>query len=108
MPAPARLRSLLALPLLALPLAGCGDGGGEPLGSAEEELVVCAGPTIVQGIDVSYYQGDIDWAQVKGSGVEFGVARVSDGFFKDTKFDQNWPAMKAAGILRGAYQFFEP
>jgi lysozyme len=88
--------------------AGCGGGGEEPLGTAQEPVVYCPGPTVVQGIDVSVYQGDIDWSAVKASGRQFAVARVSDGFYKDTQFDQNWPAMKAAGLLRGAYQFFEP
>ena len=109
-----RLRSLagpssVALSLLAGSVAGCSGGGeGEPLGTAQQEVVVCPGPTVVKGIDVSVFQGNIDWAAVKGSGIEFAVARVSDGTFKDTKFDQNWPAMKAAGLIRGAYQFFEP
>src|SRR4051812_47808173 len=102
-----RLRSLAApssvvLSLLAGSVAGCsggGEGEGEPLGTAQEEIVVCPGPNVVKGIDVSVYQGNIDWAAVKGSGIEFAIARVSDGTFKDTKFDQNWPAMKAAGLI---------
>jgi lysozyme len=101
--------SSAALSLLVVGVAGCSGGDeGEPLGTAQEEIVVCPGPSVVQGIDVSVYQGNIDWPAVKGSGIEFAIARVSDGFFKDTKFDQNWPAMKAAGLIRGAYQFFEP
>jgi lysozyme len=111
-----RLRLLAGLPsaalcLVALSVAGCiaGDGPeGESLGTAQEEVVFCPGPSLVKGIDVSVYQGNIDWAAVKGSGIEFAIARVSDGSYKDTKFDQNWPAMKAAGLIRGSYQFFEP
>jgi lysozyme len=63
---------------------------------------------VVHGIDVSVYQGNIDWPAVKGSGIDFAIARVSDGSYHDTKFDQNWPGMKAAGLIRGVYQFFEP
>jgi len=89
--------------------ASCSGGDeGERLGTDQEEIVVCPGPTVVQGIDVSVYQGNIDWGAVKGSGIAFAIARVSDGTFKDTKFDQNWPGIKAAGLIRGAYQFFEP
>lgn len=99
--------SSAALSLLALGVTGCG-GESEPLGTAQEEIVVCPGPSVVEGIDVSVYQGNIDWPAVKASGIEFAIARVSDGFYKDTKFDQNWPGMKAAGLIRGAYQFFEP
>ncbi len=111
-----RLRPLAGLPsaalcLVALSVAGCIGGDASesgPLGTAQDEIVVCPGPNVVQGIDVSVYQGNIDWPTVKGSGIEFAIARVSDGFYKDTRFDQNWPAMKAAGLIRGAYQFFEP
>jgi lysozyme len=63
----------------------------------------------VEGIDVSYYQGTIDWNGVKGSGIAFAVTRISDGLnFPDTQFDRNWAAIKSAGLIRGAYQYFEP
>ena len=52
---------------------------------------VCGiGPT-VKGIDVSYYQGTIDWTAVEGDGVEFAFIRVSDGLdYPDPKFAANW------------------
>jgi GH25 family lysozyme M1 (1,4-beta-N-acetylmuramidase) len=98
------------LPLLALALPACADPSSfeEPLGTAASALVVCPGPSTRPGIDVSEYQGDIDWNAVKASGIAFAIARVDDGFYLDKKFEANWPAMKAAGIIRGAYQFFEP
>lgn len=70
---------------------------------------VCGtGPT-VKGIDVSAYQGTIDWAKVKADGVEYAFVRVSDGLNSpDSKFDVNWAGTRAKGILRGAYQFFRP
>ena len=59
----------------------------------------------VQGVDVSVYQGNFDWAAAH---VAFGYARISDGVrYVDPTFDGNWARMKAAGVLRGAYQFFE-
>lgn len=75
----------------------------------EQEATVCGvGPT-VKGIDVSYYQGSIDWASVKGAGVQFAFIRVSDGLgTPDTKFDSYWAGSRAAGVLHGAYQFFRP
>ncbi len=42
------------------------------------------------------------------SGRSFAIARVSDGFYLDTQFSTNWPAMKQAGLVRGVYQFFRP
>src|SRR5262245_1766628 len=94
------------LPLTALVLAGCSAGGEEPLGQADEELIVCPAGATVKGVDVSVYQGNINWAMAKAAGIAFAIARVSDGMFMDTKFDQNWSGMKANGIVRGAYQFF--
>ena len=70
--------------------------------------VVCAGDTILQGIDVSVYQGTINWTDVKNAGIVFAYARVNDGSFLDTTFSSNWAGMKTAGIIRGAYSYFEP
>ena len=100
-------RALAAAPLAALLLAGCIPADDEPIEETSEELVVCPGPSLVYGVDVSYYQGTINWTKVAAA-KDFAIARVSDGSYLDTKFDQNWSGMKAAGIIRGAYQFFEP
>jgi GH25 family lysozyme M1 (1,4-beta-N-acetylmuramidase) len=55
------------------------------------------------------WQGAIDWAAVKHAGRAFGIARISDGIgYVDPTFLGNWNGMKAAGMIRGAYQFFEP
>jgi GH25 family lysozyme M1 (1,4-beta-N-acetylmuramidase) len=70
---------------------------------------VCAdGPTTF-GIDVSRFQGDINWAQVKGAGVKFAWIQISRSLTDiDVKFPYNWQQAKANGILRGAYQRFHP
>lgn len=69
----------------------------------------CATGATVRGIDVSYYQGVIDWTRVKDGGVEFAFIRVSDGAtFRDPKFVSNWTESQSAGVIRGAYQFFRP
>lgn len=69
----------------------------------------CATGTTLRGIDVSYYQGVIDWSAVKGDGIDFAFIRVSDGAtFADPKFATNWTASQDAGVIRGAYQFFRP
>ena len=67
---------------------------------------VAAGATL-QGVDVSVYDGDVDWAQVKSSGRAFGIAKATEGSsLTDAEFATNWPAMKSAGIVRSAYHFF--
>lgn len=61
-----------------------------------------------KGIDVSHWQGGIDWSAVKASGVEFAIIKAggSDaGFYKDSKFEQNYKGAKANGIPVGAYYF---
>ena len=104
-----RAALVLSLGLLATGLA-CSSSSGENACSGQgSALSVCAkGPT-VPGIDVSYYQGNIDWAAVKKAGKVFAIARVSDGSgFIDPDFQKNWKGMKSAGLIRGVYQFFRP
>jgi lysozyme len=98
--------------LLVLAGAGCAQerspAGGRP--SVEEEARrQCLGGDRVRGVDVSYYQGRIDWTAVRAHGVAFAFARVADGGgFVDPAFADNWAGMKAAGVIRGSYQFFRP
>jgi lysozyme len=69
----------------------------------------CDTGPVTRGIDVSYYQGEIDWDLVRGSGIEFAFIRVSDGVDNpDSMFELNWGGAKAAGIRRGLYQYFRP
>jgi MYXO-CTERM domain-containing protein len=69
--------------------------------------VICPGPNTVEGIDISSWQGTIDWAKVKAS-KQYAIIRVSDGTYQDPKFAANWAAAKKVGIIHGIYQFFEP
>ena len=69
---------------------------------------ICPGPNVVEGIDVSVWQGTIDWKKVKASGKVWAVMRVSDGTYMDKQFDANWANSKSAGVIRGVYQYFEP
>jgi lysozyme len=58
----------------------------------------------VQGIDVSYWQGDIDWQKVGDAGVHFAYIKATEGGDRlDPKFLDNWQAAKKAGVARGAY-----
>ncbi len=91
-------------------LAACaGTSTSEDTASTDDALTtVCGASTTgaVQGYDVSTYQGAFDWSTHK---VAFGAARISDGTGTiDDTFAGNWSGMKAQGILRSAYQFFEP
>ncbi|WP_158806966.1 GH25 family lysozyme [Beijerinckia sp. L45] len=60
----------------------------------------------IQGIDVSKYQGDVDWSAVYNSGVQFAWIKATEGGdYLDEKFRQNWEMARAAGLRRGAYHF---
>lgn len=98
------MRRLLAILLVT---AACGSEDFERIGTSEDAIVVCPDGPTVKGIDVSYYQGNVDWQAVKDSGRVFAFARVNHGSFIDPEFQDNWADMKAAGIIRGAYQFFD-
>ena len=61
-----------------------------------------------KGIDVSHWQGTIDWNKVKAAGIQFAIIKAggSDaGFYTDSKWEANYKGAKAAGIPVGAYYF---
>ncbi len=76
--------------------------------SAVALAVVCAADT-VDGIDVSKWQGTIDWAAVAGDGIRFAIIRTNHGLGDiDEEFDRNWAEARANGVIRGAYQYYLP
>lgn len=63
---------------------------------------------MLQGIDVSRWQGNIDWAKVKASGIKFAILKCAgsdSGFYTDRTFEANYKGCKANGIAVGAYYF---
>jgi len=61
------------------------------------------------GIDVSHYQGDVDWSKVVNSNVKFAYGKATQGAsYVDKKFAVNQKAAIAAGIPFGGYHFFSP
>ncbi|MBK7865052.1 MAG: hypothetical protein IPJ65_41925 [Archangiaceae bacterium] len=94
---------------LLLALTACGpalEASTDPNGTVEQDVVVCAAGPTVRGLDVSTYQGHVDWNAVHGAGWEYAVTRIGDGYGGDNQFAANWAGIKAAGMIRGAYQFF--
>ncbi|CAN5874361.1 hypothetical protein BH11MYX3_BH11MYX3_07390 [soil metagenome] len=69
----------------------------------------CVEGPVTPGIDVSYYQGTIQWAKVHRAGIRFAFIRVSDGLgVRDSLFAQNWAGANKARLMRGVYQHFRP
>ena len=110
-----RLKRLVQWPVGCVALAmaafvsGCGGGG--PL---ESDLVFSGDVSSgnlkpkdypIHGIDVSKFQGDIDWNAVANSGVKFAWIKATEGGDRDARFQANWEGAKAAGIPHGAYHF---
>ncbi|KQT88331.1 GH25 family lysozyme [Aurantimonas sp. Leaf443] len=61
----------------------------------------------IHGIDVSKYQGTIDWATARRGGVSFAWLKATEGGDRvDSRFSENWQAAGRAGMPRGAYHFF--
>lgn len=59
------------------------------------------------GIDVSHYQGTVNWEEVANSRVAFAFAKATGGTsFVDPEFKKNWHGMRANQLYRGAYHFF--
>ena len=63
------------------------------------------------GIDVSDYNGEVDWQAVAGDGIEFAIVRVGyrgyteGGLFEDGQFAANADGALSAGVPLGAYFF---
>ena len=61
------------------------------------------------GIDVSRYQGSINWTQVAAAGKQFAIVRVgssnSGGLYVDPYFLQNVTGAHSAGLRVGAYYY---
>ena len=61
----------------------------------------------VRGVDVSHYQGDIDWNAFERQGIEFAYIKATEGSgMVDDRFWENWDKAREAGIKAGAYHFF--
>ena len=125
----AAARSLVAL-LPVLVLACAGPDRAPPAASRAEAAVAMARPVAVafpafgdsrphpwdgrapsayavHGIDVSHWQGAIDWRQVRASGVSFAFIKATEGGdHADRLFSDNWQGAARAGLPRGAYHFY--
>ena len=61
---------------------------------------------IYRGIDVSEWQGDIDFRKVKEAGIEVVYIRAGQGFsYEDAKFERNYEEAKKNGLKVGAYHY---
>jgi lysozyme len=101
-----RLRALPVLAAAAFALVG-GCTAIDHLGDARPHSGVAEAHSYpIHGIDISRWQGDIDWASVKASGIRFAYMKATEGGdHVDPSFRRNWEGARQHGIARGAYHF---
>ncbi|MEX1334733.1 MAG: glycoside hydrolase family 25 protein [Candidatus Limnocylindrales bacterium] len=125
-PLRAVLATLLAIPLV---LGGIG-GGGQTVAQGEETPTPTAEPTPtpaptptptptpkptpwptpegVKGLDVSHWNGTPNFSKLRNAGMRFVFSKASQGTsFVDSTFKRNTSAARSAGMLAGAYHFFD-
>ncbi len=67
--------------------SGAGDGNG----------------ILAYGVDVSSWQGKVDWQKVRNDGKTFAILRIGTTKGKDTYFEENYKNAKSAGLNVGCY-----
>jgi GH25 family lysozyme M1 (1,4-beta-N-acetylmuramidase) len=71
--------------------------------------VITPGVTQTPGMDVSHYQGTINWASAYSNGARFAYMKATEGTtFRDATFSANYTGSYNAGLIRGAYHFATP
>lgn len=61
----------------------------------------------VRGVDVSHYQGEIDWKILSGQGIDFAYIKATEGSsHTDPEFTKNWLGAQSVDLKAGAYHFF--
>ena len=116
--------ALLALPLaaVAIALSASQPAAGESrapdaMGAARwqravplpSEVGTRFSRTDLRGVDVSNWQGRVDWSKVAASGVRFAFLKASQGTtYTDPTYATNRSAARAAGVRVGAYHFAVP
>lgn len=79
--------------------------------STKNGLMSYADKNAVKGVDISEWQGNIDWKKVKAAGINFAIVRVgyrgqtAGKIYEDKKYEQNMKGALSAGIEVGAYFF---
>lgn len=119
-----RILTLGIAALTALALSGCGGGNRHVSRTSTPAIATGDGPRFadydphpwsyrppvtypVHGIDVSRWQGDINWFAARNAGVSFAFLKATEGGdVADPMFRQNWRQTAQAGIARGAYHFY--
>lgn len=78
---------------------GLVSGGGVALADDNQHLT---------GIDLSHYNNVSDWSELKSTEISFVILKATDGMdYLDPTFSSRFKDLKATGMIRGAYHFYE-
>jgi GH25 family lysozyme M1 (1,4-beta-N-acetylmuramidase) len=65
--------------------------------------------TQTPGLDVSSYQGNVNWSTVAANGAKFAYVKATEGtYYTSAYFSQQYEGSYGVGIVRGAYHFATP
>lgn len=79
------------------------------VGALASPRVARADQAYLPGVDVSHWQGEVDWTAVAGSGVRFAILKATEGrTFVDDHYQANRAGATAAGLVVTAYHFARP
>jgi GH25 family lysozyme M1 (1,4-beta-N-acetylmuramidase) len=72
-------------------------------------LPAAAASSTLPGIDVSHYNGEVDWSRVQGDGIRFAIAKATDGTnLVDERYAANKQQSETLGLAFTAYHFARP
>ena len=90
-----------------LDYAGSTIPSHEPSGTTTPRVLVPM--TTVPGLDVSGYQGAVNWGSVAAKGAKFAYVKATEGTtYTDPTFAHQYNGSYNAGLIRGAYHFARP
>ncbi len=72
-----------------------------------QKLAICIGSKYaIQGVDVSHFQGDIDWNVLESQGISFAYIKATEGSnYIDSYLEQNYQGIQNTGLKYGFYHF---
>jgi GH25 family lysozyme M1 (1,4-beta-N-acetylmuramidase) len=113
----ASVAAALALALLGATGATPAQAAANPVthprldwaGSQFAKLLVSPNVSGLPGLDVSGYQGDVNWSAVAADGAQFAYVKATESTtYTNPYFSQQYEGSYDAGIIRGAYHFATP
>ena len=107
-----RLRRCL-VPVTALAVLLTSASATQAAAAPSDSLAQAAAPPTatvpLEGIDVSNWQGTIDWTKVRAAGKQFAIIKATEGTtFIDPYYAANHANARAAGVWTTAYHFAQP